>query len=490
MAVKQAVRSIGHALTDSRRWREAVVEAVVGVLTAVAAGLVIYSSPLEQVGSDLSQRIAVTLPVSGGALGLPRGRVQPRGPEPHAWVFVNLGPRFCGGEPGSSNCPPVVRRTDRAALASVVRSIRAKHPRVVVLDVITSNDPADAKGDQQLLDAIVEPGAPLLLAWTPTAESAIIYPSGLVHVTMKDGDVLRGTDPDSPSASYRYLPALKSIDGPASRRLQPDYEVTHSNETKIRPGIALTAALVAASRSGHPFEAIDHFNNGQAEGGMCRAPQLCAYRETERIFSFAPVRIDTIASPLPLPGAPFIQLAPAAQSVALSDQLTDSVVVIGDPRQSAGDRSWSAVGDISGAELILNDIRQYFTAPPVPEPTSLLARLARERQFFAFGVVLLIVVALVWPFEFQPSRPLRSAVSGSLRWMLTVAINIVGFVTIMRLRPAPYGSLPDFVTPLFVLSLEQFIELVFMWTSAVRVCLRSVLRLDEAHPRPVPGEWS
>ncbi len=478
---------------------EAMIEAIVGLFVAIVAMVVAYVTPLHVITSDLSQKALLVVAAAGGALGNPSTERHGRA-APANWFFIDLGPRFCGGESGGDSCPPNVVRTDREKLATLLSSVRSKSPRVVVLDVLTAPEPLAVKGDGALARVLEAPGAPVLLSWAPG--SSEIRPSlGPQSLLVARGAGV-GADP-GPGA--KYFPALRRMSGPTARWLTPAYDVFWPDQavTRSMPGIAYAAALVAAAPAEAPWRDLDRFATPArplppSTHEVCElktAPAcLEAYHRTERVFSFAPVSIAEVETSQPPISAHYLALA--NDPASLTDRLADAVVVIGDSRATAGDRTWSAVGEVSGAELILNDIRQYLLAPPTPQ-AGIGHTLIEEVPFLVAGfAAIFISSALV--LRFWPSSPepiglsvLRNSARTSARLGMVFVLTAGFYTAILALGRTEFGRVPNFVAPFVGVLLETLFDLLHQATTALHDGLRRLLgRPHGSPPLAAEGEGS
>ncbi len=461
---------------------ESAIEAIVGLLIAVIISTATFSSGIRQIGTDLSQRLLLWLDSPGGALG-PATATRASRPSSATWVFLDLGGAFCRPDGRKARCPPDTRRTDRSALSQILVKVRQAHPRLVVLDVETDAGPDTTAGDQKLLAELSRPGPPVLLAWLPNG-----YPrdSGRTALTPRDQALLFAPDNQNAPAYGRYFPAMKRMNGPAARQLEPDYDVVSRDGARRTPAIAYAAAMVIRSPSQRPWDMLDRFPADPNSRACPPQPRVdCwAFRHTERVFSFPVVRADgprrlSLADRTPA----FLPLAPDVGD-ELPPQLNDAVVVIGDSRPDAGDTTWSAIGNITGAELILNDIRQYLEAPPVPE-ASIGSRLLAEWPFLMAGAIAIFLaqasVDLRWPSPGAKSAASQvgsASMALALRTVGKLALTMVAsatlFAVLLKVIPPRPGEPPDLFTPFLAILLERTFELMHHSSLFLQASLHSL----------------
>lgn len=471
-------------------WKSGAEEALTGLFVALVVSILIFSTPISRFGIDFSQKILLGLDIEGGALGQTPASMQDA---PADWVFVDLGGRFCGSQDGGALCPPRQLRTDRTALAGLLAQVRAQKPRLIILDVAT--EPVGEREDAALVALLNQPGSPILLSWSPMGEDT--------H-TQQDGQATLGYDPArflcDPAAclfpNARYFPSLRRISGTTARWLTPEFRTVsvEGDRALIVPSISRAAAHVARAPASSPWSLIDAAANAKVPDIGCDriSPAECAtaYRQTQRIFSFAPVaqgakRTDAHAwnaltfthytpDPNPVPGT-------------LPRTLGGAVVVVGDSRESARDRTWSAVGSVSGAEIILNDARQFLIAPPRPTP-GLLAYIWSESPFLLMGFLAVFLVSSRLA-RHQSSAPTRIGQAARalgrptavlLLAMLTTALFYVAYLWLSGISP---GAPPDIVTPFIGTMLEGFLELMHRLTTFVQLLAKRLIESVEARFR-------
>jgi hypothetical protein len=150
-----------------------------------------------------------------------------------------------------------------------------------------------------------------------------------------------------------------------------------------------------------------------------------------------------------------------------SRAIRDAVVVVGDSRQEAGDRTWTAIREVSGAELTLNDIRQYAVAPAAPRPSP-IGRVLEEWPFFLAGALAIFTAhALMNPHSIDGAKTGNKILLTLRRSFLSVGeLVLVAFLSailfgilLWRLQP-DFGRALDFVTPFMAILLEGTFELM------------------------------
>jgi CHASE2 domain len=469
------------------QWRIGLEEAAVGLFVALMVSLLVYSTPIAQFGPDISQKVLLATSAEGGALGTdPHGDGQYL---PTGWIFVDLGGRFCGSEDGGSLCPPARPRTDRAALAALLEHIRSRNPRVIVFDVFT--EPASSQEDAALIAQLSRPGPPVLLAWSPASDQVHVAPDGALSLTYDPAHFL--CDPRAcafPSA--RYFPSVNRITGGDARLMSPEFRITSSegDYSAAIPSLARAGALVATSPAESPWQLVDRAIRGQAGIGRCGnlSPADCSgeYRETQRAFTFAPVAPGTPrTSTVIWESLNYTHYVPDADPVpeTMPRALEGAVVVIGDSRTSARDRTWSAVGSVSGAELILNEIRQFAIAPPYPAP-GLIASIGHELPFLLIGFVIVFLLNGFFPGSGHEAHGIRAAsrafVHAFLILVAGLVLTTIFFGAYLWTRGLHLGAPIDVVTPFVGVMLASFFEMMHRLTAIVQLAVRRAIGKNQS----------
>lgn len=454
---------------------DALREAIVGLCFALlVAPLIFLASDRGHLTSDLSQRLHFLINARGGALGpgeKPKGLTGQRAP--NSWFFLDLHGGFCEPSVGVRRCPPAVAQTDHGALAKLIENVRAQRPRLLVVDVLLAQS-ADPKGDEALRAALRKEGAPVLLSWFPANGQVDADTLGAENETL-----LFDLDPAHAPSTVRYLPAVNTMDGATARYLAPNRRVALRDRALKMPTISYGAALVLSAPERRPFALVDSFSAVSGlTCGIHEREDCDDYARTQRIFSFprrgphedAPYsgnhddpffgRIETVA-----------QAQPGLDGPAL---LKGAVVVIGNSDYAAGDQRWTALGDVSGAELILNDIRQYLVNPPAPErgfwPQFFLS-MREEWAFYALGMFAIFLTELLvdwrWPLhvdalvEHGEGRfKARHLIRALVKLFIATLLSSLAYVLMLSLY---YRPLVDVVSPFFGNLAQAVIEAAYQF---------------------------
>lgn len=457
-------------------------KALIGVTVAILVSTAVFMFNGRYWGSDISQSVLVQFP--GGGLGVPfdgdrdgAGAPGRRAPPSH-WAFVDIGPRFCADHGGSSPslCPPQVARTDFDGVAQLIGWVASAQPRLIVVDIASVRSEAERGALENRLPGMTGSTAAILIALpSENGEGSRSEPEPVIIAEPGSGPLVESPD----QAPIRFLPALIRAAVPTSRLLLPEAQIAGEQSRSRLPTLSFGAALVARARGNAPIRILDDYERiaSVAPGTTaCAFPASARCRElysdTERVFSFAPVppadepgngvearRVSAdgflyLYLPAPVPG----HAAPPPGDLA------DSVVVIGDSREAAGDRHWTALGYVSGAEIHLNDIRQFSIAAPAPR-TGFLGYLLQELPYLMIGwAVASLVHTFVGLRRIKRAHP-EEPESQGLIWRVIVLL-VIALVTIPAFSIYVYfhighGEPPDFVTPYLALFCGGAIEAIF-----------------------------
>ena len=463
------------SMTFRHAFAHALPNSLVATVISVLVTVLIYLAGIHVWGADASQAIVARV-ADAGALGTTpsaRRAAMLGSARPTRWALVDLGPRVCAPPPAGdiSLCPPQTARTDLGAIVHVIKWIDASKPRLIVVDVMAVRSVAEANA----LDALLaDVSAPVLMALPNESESQL---EGQLASVFASGDEAKLA---SRTGKVRYFYPLIQPDEPVSRILMPAVSMAGTEGGLLAPTLSYAAATLLGL---DPKCRV----NG-SESSRC----LTDYAQTPRVFSFA--RVPSAGSATwdgsiraSTNGHLFLYVAAPrpGEGHAQVPELEKSVVIIGNTntRLSARDYFWTAIGEVSGVEVQLNDIRQFTLAEPSPLP-GLVGVLIADLPFLLIGfVAALLVRALSRRFPLAEdgspfSRRLR-------RWRRTFGVmiaitllSVAAFAASQYLFP-PRGAAPDFFTPLISIMLGNVLEAAFQVTTWIEQRFR---------PEAEPGE--
>lgn len=423
-----------------RALRKGISAAIVSTIISLAVTLLVYVADGEHWGSDRSQRLLADLR-SGGALG-------DRPAEVTTWGLVDLGSRICAAEHQAIRpvCPPRASRTDPQVLARVVKWVARASPRVIVVDIAAIDTPAEAHAFEAIVAPDLAAGTSVFVAVPTEADEWLETNDG----TTIDATRLRTLMERGRGARIFYNLPLIEAPAPVSRGLLPRVRVRLDGEERLAMTLPAAAAAVVRPGSGGDFSGTERLYSFPA---VEAADSALASDEARRIGG---ENFLYLYLPAPLP---------SDDATPPSADLSGGVVVIGDTRRAARDRYWTALGDLSGGEILLNEIRQYAIAEP-EQAGGIGHALYKEIPFLLIGFAATCLVATL--FAMPKARRIRGkgkrvarAIGGALLLSLGAAfVTGIGFFLLILLRSPSYSP-PDFITPFIGIVLGSFLEGAF-----------------------------
>jgi hypothetical protein len=464
------------------------IKASISVFIALVGALLFYLSDLRHWGADLSQSVYVQF--AGGGLGSGRSAANRRGGDAlsatERWTLVDIGPRFCeqASDAAASICPPETARTDPRAVARLLRWVAAQRPRMIVVDIEAIRSVEELRYASGLLRTLGRARLPSILVALPFEErGSADGKQPAILVDPRTSQMLAA----SFETPFRFHPTQIRAPAPVARTLLTQVRVlgdpSLGNLDTLSFAAARTVRGNGSDAAGHGASADARHRGGEGSDCNSLAAPRCRslYELSERAFSFRPVtaaddpdarvEIDYQAAPgfqyayVPAPAPWMLDRVPADGPVR------DSIVLIGDTRYSAQDRPWTAIGDVSGAELQLNDVRQFWMARPAPD--TLASYMWGEMPLVASGfLVVLLVEALLAERRARRPKVEKTSFRYPLQrlWSLLfigMGSTMVAMVFILAHRSE--GRATDFVTPflcLLVFTLLEFFISVVGWVEA------------------------
>lgn len=449
-------------------------EAFVTVVVAVLVTAFIYGVGLRQQGADLSQRLLVAndspLRFAPSRDGISR--------PPASWVFVDVDVQPCS--PEVVPCDRSLRARQHM-LARLLRAAREARPRVVAVDMVVGSGERASTLEPVLRDELNRAGPPVLLAWLPLP-SMIEAQRRIVHLESADALPLQPTT----FLSARFLPALISS-RPTARELVPSACIQGpSGPPIVVPTLSYAAALIAAAPQGgfSLLDAVYGAEEGVGTPPTCdwlpRSPESQQFAQTERVFSARSLREQRFASEAnywpPAGNWLHFRVGTSGEIALPSEVIEDGVVVIGSAAPDAFDTHWTALGEIKGGEILLNDIRQFTLTSAKPSPGT-WGNLAAKWPFFIAGFIAAFIMSLIvfWRERPQGDSGIRAAFgalgTSVLHLLGMLILTAAAFAAILWLMPHQLGSPPDFVTPYVALGAEGLFELAFQAILTLRLVI-------------------
>jgi hypothetical protein len=366
-------------------------------------------------------------------------------------------------------------------LAKLIAWVSAAAPRLIVVDI----EGVQTREELRYLEAALQRGERRVPVFMPIPfESSGDAPGTREPTIVLDERAAKPFGEAADDGRISFYSSQITAPAPVARRLLTRVRIAGLAAMSEVDTLAFAAAL--AVRSSDPV----HAPNAQAlpagrGAGSCDVPRsdLCRqlFHETERVFSFRPVTpaddayaaVETQVQRapnflylyLPAPHADAIDRMPATTALA------DAVVLIGDTRSSSNDHRWTAIGAVSGAEVHLNDIRQFSVMQPAPD--TLGAYLSAEAPLLAVGFFAIVLVE-IW-LGFRRARK-RKVVKTSFRYPLSTLWSLLLVSLALALVAGAFmkfhhfnGRVPDIVTPyvaLLLFTLADFFFRLLIWIEA------------------------
>jgi hypothetical protein len=454
---------------------------------------------IEETGVDASMRMRAVLRPTA-----PIGRESDftSGEGPSGYVFINLDSKTCFAAHPDERCFSRSAASPAAAAAVALAVLKAK-PRVIVIDAYLWDRSAPGEADTTVIalereaknnpqTRIITPAPALPLndigrvsvEWSPTP------------VALRNGDIkyaLAVTWPDGVDGVMRRYPAIFDADvyppapDPSPKHVQVPPAFRETQALSL-PYLAARYALREPGAS--DWRALDCLADQINPGSIvvCCVSKLRPEAPSEaqpRIFYTFPAlpigkprgakagRSDQTAEtrPAPVPSDAgqiysrfkYTTVASADGQLLISpERLADKVVVIGVNSPQAMDQHMTPLGEMSGAELIVNAIRSFVADAELRE--SIPSTLWRE---FLIGFVASLPFLLFWLAqqslmrfgEGSSIRKLAMIGATSALFLATIAVGaalstyvVVGLIS----SQMDNGASIDALLPLAVLSLEGF----------------------------------
>lgn len=456
------------------RLSEAFREGLVALATAVCVTGLVYFAGGSRFGADMSQRIVAALERS--PLSIVKWRA---GADDPRFILLDVELQSCEARPAP--CTP----TDPlkgARLAALLAKVREQQPRVVVVDSLVAGSAAWRSGavptppgfagrpsspavpfDPALRRELDRPGPPVLVAWTSDPSRQDPKHRAL-HVDAADAALLR----PGAFAHARFLPAFISGDS-TTRSLIPSVCVAdEANRIMVLPTLAYGAALLL--QSGDRTGALSRYplpvdSPGADLGRPCNSipgdARSKGFAETERVYSAGSIRPEGDARSERLDrGVRWSHRKYALEHDEVLPPMKGAVLLVGTADPDARDNHWTVLGRMSGSEIILNDVRQFYVAEPAPAP-GWWAKMTDKWPFFLAGFLAWVLGELV-ALSILPNRPgwPMKWLKGPIRFLIPPLMTVLFFGLLLSLVPHLLHSPPDFVTPFVALLSETVFDLL------------------------------
>lgn len=451
------------------RLKRALLEAALALVLAVPLTMIVYAIGGAQFGADVSQRIIAALQRS------PLAIVEWReGGDDRSFVLLDIDLQSCEGRRAPCTITDPLKG---ARLADVLRAVRAEGPELVIVDAFVAGSAAVRSGavdtkrmpgqqggaaalDPALRAELKRAGAPVLIAWT--ADRSRRDPE---HRALRiDGEDLAVLRPGE-FEQARFFPAF-FVGGAISRRLTPSVCLIDGDGVfSVTPTLPYAAAL--ALRYGGT-KALDRFpmpaSSDAGRKAACSAipgdPLSRQFAASERVFSAGSIRPEDTRSADRIRGVDWVHRKFAADRRGSLPRLEGKVVLIGSADPDAGDLHSTALGQMSGSEIILNDTRQFLVAEPAPSG-NVISRTKGKWPFFLAGAIAVLLAHFLFPAPLGSLPWLRRSGRRLLHTIAPPFFIAIAFGILLGLDRHLLHSPPDFVTPFLALLAETLFELLF-----------------------------
>ncbi len=482
-------------------WKDPLVRSLAGfVLGAITSILVVLVAKvifpqINEAGIDAGMRLRLQLErLRHLSSSMPAAEAQGAKSGGLRYVFLDLDPQSQAGVP--SGCDALRKRLpateastvigdcastrpfDRRLLTEVLRTLKERGARLIVLDVVLAEADAAPADNADLAGALAQAAAP--------SGTSVIFAQAVQPVTRdNDGEAddgryfrledqpLTGSSREHPSFAQAAIPAV-AIPSPEQpvRRYSVCVDLQQNGQ---RPTLPHAAAAVLRGK--------DWKETCNGESGTS-APRI--------IYTLPPILGHEDSSREGLQRADWAFYRPVVNRClagllwnedsrcgSTKDSLfNQAVVVVGASNPVRRDWHYTPLGNMVGAEVVINAIRSAIEFPDLPDK-SVTASILSKLQ-------IVTVCACIW-FAFhawrnrrerlgRPARPL--AVVFAFGTTLAVVVAVTLFMSYDTRAPAP--SLDVFIGVLAI-SLEQYVELAQAVVHRIEHRLAALLGLSVGH---------
>ncbi len=417
-------------------------------------------------------------------------RSDSRSPPPAGYLFIDLDEDTCLAAHGDERCR-LRSPASAAAAAQVASALLAAHPRLVILDVRLWDMESNVEISPEL-EALMKalPGDVPVLAPAPASPTGA---PGKVFIDWSQAPTpLR-------ASRIHFAPALvwpdraDGMDRRYSESVAADiFYAAREKKEPVRDQTLLTLPYLAALYATTPARNWD-----EVDCHASNAPQVCdplaqsGERQPEpRRIHFTLHRADDDASIPTRNAARLYSRITSSQAITQAgvlrldpDWITDKVVIVGFNGPSGLDRHSTPLGEMSGAELILNAIRSFASGAALDsedEPSAVLrettAAIVSSGPFLIFWRI----QGGLWRWARRRGRPKQVLAGLAIAIVFGGAIYLsalltTGFVLLFWSGAMAKGAPVDALLPVAVLALESFahaakqaIDVSHQWVSAYR----------------------
>lgn len=353
------------------------------------------------------------------------------------------------------------RPINRYLLAEVVRALKAKNPHLIVLDIELASEAGTVPPEEtnELLTALSEPSM-VPVAYVRPATFSARMPSGANIIHLNAGDELQSRLKglaDRPAGPVLGAAALPDPGQPL--RSYPRCYPTSSADEGSVPSLPYLSALLidrnGPDRARHPCVAQpgekpnDAFASPRIEFEF---PSLRSHQDARddgedfKVWSiYRQVYNRCLAA----------NFWTADSECSREDLYRARIVVIGASSEWRRDRHYTPIGDMSGAEVVINAIQSFTVAEKADHRTSEHSIWAELQLIFVCSVVWLLFQCFKSWLNFS-KRGKRWA--GFARWSSLTVVFTAALLAVIVITV--YWSVPSFTVIVAVLgvAIEQYVE--------------------------------
>jgi hypothetical protein len=509
--------------------RRAVAKSVAGlVLGLVTAVVLVWLSQrafpgLQDYGEDLGLRVGVYLDrVAGSASGMPLRKGEG---DVFSYVFLDVDPEIgvrSGAEqsarsaaqevcdayaealrtgrtaPAPAGAVPTLncssaRPLNRYLLAALVAALRERGARMIVLDVVLAEeegvvDDAENAALRNTLLSGSSAGASVPLIIVAPYEMA-----GLQGDAASDGPVTLALPSLIAGDAARGIHTAAALPAPGQpvRRYPKCLRQSGADQSYVPSLPFLAAHLLRAGGQQNDACAPETEEPRPHEPGRQNAPRI--------VYTFPSMQAhqDDLLAPSRAAWAPYREIYNRCLAAhfwdgteshcAQAQTYQDKVVVIGTSNPLRRDRHFTPLGDMAGAELVVNAVRSFVAYPDYRDKTFSETLGKKSIIVLWCGLVWLgYFLFRCWCFRAEEPKPLSMARVASRAAVLCFAfvvallavIAIALYGSFRRFGPAP--SL-DVLIPVLAIAVDEYVEQVSKVVHRVESWVESLLGVSSGH---------
>ncbi len=397
-----------------------------------------------------------------------------KGAEDYAsgFVFIDLNTKSCMEAEHDNWCETLSPASPLAATRVAIAALQG-HPRMIILDVrlwdLGRNQHSPSAAFKDLVSALKKNPETKVLAVAPFRPGEV-PDSGTIVETLIPAELAGG--------QVKFAPAYAWNADSVIRRY-PKMIAVNGARVATLPYLAAAFAEAGSQKAGLDHADCMAWPSSSRVAKDCDRPNAQTEEQTPleqplQIFSFQSIAEDAGGHRSKTAAAlrglydwyPSSDIAPDLDRLAVNPVLLDSkIVVIGTSARQAMDWHMTPIGEMAGAEVLINVVRAFASGAELREP-DVLGKILREAGFGAVGSLPFFGFWFLF-FWIKRSRfahrygSLVAPVTACVTFPLTIAISFT-LMILSSYWPAGRAFLGgytwDLFTPLAALSLECFCD--------------------------------